>query len=179
MTDTTSLPNELILHVLQYSPPHTLWTSARLASKQLRLCTEDVLRSNILPQISLSLTFSLGGGPHHRWYDVRATLAFCFSHLTSDKATATFKLSHVLPSQCHTQALDKWYRLRADNATHSLSAWRAELDGRTYSVPLQLVQVCHEQDGEVSIDINWKAMLSRYFREADRAATRLRGTAAG
>lgn len=175
MAATSILPDELILHILTYTPPHILWTSARLASKQLQRCAEDVLRSDVLPFISLSLTFSLGGGPHHRWYDVRATLAFCFSHLNPEEAIATFKLSHVLPSQCHAQALEKWSRLRADNSTDGLSAWRAELDGRTYSVSLQPVRVCRQGADEVSINIVWKALLSRYFW----AATRASGTAAG
>ena len=121
MAGALVLPEELILQVLYYTQPRTLWTSARLASRQLQHCAEDVLRSSTLPLISLSLTFSLGGGAHHRWYDIRATLNFCFSRpdqqQQQQRKIATFKLSHVLPSQCHTQALEKWSRLRADNAT--------------------------------------------------------------
>ena len=166
MAPTGALPDELILHILIHTPPHTLGTSARLASRQLQRCAEDVLRSEILPHISLSLTFSLGGGPHHRWYDVRATLFFCPSHLDPDKTTAMFKLSHVLPPQCRTQALEKWSRLRSDNAT---GTWRAALHGRTYVVPLQPLGVCHQEEGEVSIDIDWEAMLGSYFRAATRA----------
>jgi len=174
MATTPVLPEELILQILSYTHPHALWTSIRPTSRHFQHCAEDILRTQILPAISLSLTFSLGGGAHHRWYDVRATLAFCLANNIPNGDVATFKLSRVLPPQCYSQALDKWSRLCADNATaSSLSAWRVELNGRNCSMPLHPLQIYHEADDTVSIDVNWMRMLSRYFWKTEQEALRL------
>lgn len=172
----STLPNEVLLQTFHHTPPCTLWTSVRPCSKQLRSCAEDTLRTEVLPRVCINLTFSLGGGSRHRWYDLRATIIFNFSHLDKhNPGRATFKLDHVLPDRCGAQALEKWMHLR-EESSGNVDIWRVELNGAVCSMPLQQVRIEH-QDGQVEISFDWRAMFQRYFCESERLHLRLGGTA--
>lgn len=160
----STLPSELLLEIFRYTPPSTLW-SIRSSSKQFKICAEDTARTEVVPLISINLVFSLGSGSHHRWYDVRATMTFGYSHFDKqDPSRSTFRLENVRPDRCGPQAVEKWMHLRDEDA-HNVDIWQVGFNDATRAMPLHQLQI-ENIDGSVEISFNWHAMLQRFAWEA-------------
>jgi hypothetical protein len=164
-----TLPDELILRILHYSDTRTIWTSVSKASRGLRSCAEDCLRTEILPRVALDHPFTLGSGQHHRWYDVRSTLSFAFSHVDSENTIqAVFTLEHVTPDWHRDRALAKWQQV-ADTEDCGGGSWLATLDGRVHTLVMREFETRPCTDGTV-ISLNWPSIFAQIFPNEARSA---------
>jgi len=167
----SALPDELVLHILSNVPPRTVWETTKIGgSRQLQSCAEDTLLTHTLPETSLALTFSLSSGSHHRWYDITATLYFCFSRVDPmDKDRAIFAVDHVTPEHCHQTALGKWRRLPNEDIK-TFGSWRVKVDSSFCSLQLHDLQARQSVEGE-ELSVLWRPVFEQYFASVNEDPT--------
>lgn len=107
-TSLPHLPDELWLEVLAHLDWLTLWQT-RAVHPKFRVEAERIAIASVLPNLSLSTTYTLGSGTRHRWYDVRATITLSFAAMnTHNPEFALYQLAQVHPTSFHDRALEKW-----------------------------------------------------------------------
>lgn len=122
-----TLPEELWLDILHHTPPQDLWLSVRQVNKRFQAVAEDVLQTQVVPNFTLGLNYTLGSGTHHRWYDVRARVTLGFNSICKHNPQyALFDKIAILPETCHERAWEKWCLISAGGLGNEVE-WRIQL----------------------------------------------------
>lgn len=134
------IPDELWLLILEHLSAKDVWASARHVNERLsRIATDQLMRADHVSRLSIGVSFSLGSGSHHRWFDIRGTITFSFQHFDErDSQYAVFGSLLVHPQESYAVALRKWETIR----THTSRAgeqWKVQegADGEVKVVRLQ------------------------------------------
>lgn len=154
------LPDEIWLRVLAHLNWPSLW-QMRTVHPKLRVEAEKLATSNLLPIISLAVTYTLGSGTRHRWYDVRATLSFSFESINKHNPHfALFKVATVHPPNFSDRALEKWRPMCARGLDPALE-WQINLDRDVYITTLN--KLVATEDGSLWCD--WRDLLTALIRK--------------
>lgn len=166
------LPDELWLEILTQIPWSTLWFTLRAVHPKFRTEIEKQAITTLLPKFTVALTYTLGSGVRHRWYDVRATITLSFVSMNKhNPGFALFRLSTVHPPNFHDRALEKWRGMCARDLCPAGLDWQLSCEGATRKANLEKVVAAEE----AALWCDWKEVLDRWFRrevEIDAKAER-------
>lgn len=133
-----SVPDEVLLQVLEHVNARDLWKSARCCNRQMRRCVEELFTKKVIKSTNIVLSYNLGSGTRRRWYDVSARLDFAFQRFHDvNKDLAIFQVLRAKPEPYHGRTLQKWLDMGADEVNavdHSAescwqhsSSWRLQM----------------------------------------------------
>lgn len=169
---TPHLPDELLIQILTHLPNTALWHTIRHLNRTLRAEAEKLLLTTFFPTLSLSLTYTLGSGTSHRWYDVRATISLSFTSTNRHNPDfALFEVSAVHPPNYYERALEKWRPMCARGLGAGLD-WMVSCEGVTHRVCL--AKLVLGEDGSVWCD--WQELVGKWFRKEEEMATKYQNT---
>lgn len=155
------LPSEIWLEICRFAEAKDLYLSLRPVNKQIFACAEDVLQSEIIPHFTINLSFSLGTGSHHRWYDVRGSITLSFRSVSKyNKQYALFDKITYQPQACQQRAGERWNQI-CSAGVGSDNEWRVQMEGgppRTVRMPNLIISHDH------GAWCDWREMLEAYFR---------------
>ncbi|KAK4542036.1 hypothetical protein LTR36_007067 [Oleoguttula mirabilis] len=170
----THLPDELWLHILTHLPAKDVWASARPLTPQLtRLCEELATSTNTMRNFTVGISFSLGAGARHRWYDIRGTLTFSFQRFSEYNARyVLFGACLAHPSACYGRAMEKWRGIcggggGGEDGAEGLGLreeWRVQYgyEGDVKVVRLPKLIVASEADGG-GVWCDWRELFDAYY----------------
>ncbi|RMY18358.1 hypothetical protein D0867_05381, partial [Hortaea werneckii] len=109
-TRQNDLPDELWLLITEYLAAKDVWASVRHVNERLsRIATDQLMRADHVRRLSIGVSFSLGSGSHHRWFDIRGTITFSFQHFKEHNSRyAIFGSLLVHPQESYAVAMRKW-----------------------------------------------------------------------
>lgn len=159
------LPDELWLHIVSYLEPKDIWSSARPINQQLtRICSNLLLTDEQMRKFTIGISFSLGAGAHHRWYDIRGTLTFSYhSFSKSNPQFALFSACLAHPSACYDRAIQKWKGMSSGSLGEK-EMWRLQhgYEGQVKVVRLPKLVVASEEDGG-GVWCDWRELFDACF----------------
>lgn len=160
------LPDELWLEVLSHLDWPTLWQTVRKVHPKLKTEVERMAIANLMPGISLALTYTLGSGSSHRWYDVRATTTLSFSNPNKHNPDfAFFAVTAVHPLNHRERGLEKWWTMCAQVLSPRLD-WHVIHEDVMHIVRLR--KLVAAENGALWCD--WRELLSKWFRRQEMVA---------
>ena len=155
-----TLPDELRLQILSYLAPRDLWHSVRHINTQYQKYTDEIATKQHIPEFTVSLTFTLGGGSSHRWYDVHGTIHTSFHSINKlNPQYALFEVTEVLPKASRERVMAKWKQMCASGFGPE-QEWRVKfgVDGLLVKLPNLVVS------GSDRVWCDWREMLDGYIR---------------
>ena len=159
-----TLPNELWLEIFCYLDRSDLWTVIHNVNRQFRACAEDIATKELLQDFTISLTYTLGSGSHHRWYDISGTITLGFKHINRvNPQYALFEVTGTHPESCYSRTVEKWKRMCASGFGPE-QAWPLKLGGNPRLVKMPNL-VLAADDG---LWCDWREMLNGYFNNSRR-----------
>ncbi|KAK3075706.1 hypothetical protein LTR53_000748 [Teratosphaeriaceae sp. CCFEE 6253] len=157
------LPEEIWLQIFTYVLPSDVWSSVRLVSKQFTLYAEDTMtRPQVIGRFTTAFRFTLGGGSHHRWYDVRPSMTFSFKEFNKHNPRyALFADCRIHPPGTYVKVMEHWKRLTANNGLGRRQEWRVQHgdEGEVRTVVLARLVVA---DGE-GLWCDWRELFDAYY----------------
>ncbi|EMC91394.1 hypothetical protein BAUCODRAFT_326680 [Baudoinia panamericana UAMH 10762] len=157
------LPDEIWLQILNYLPPLDIWRSVHLTNTQLASAAEEAMLKRIIESFTIGLSFSLGAGSRHRWYDIRGTITFQFKEINKHNPQyVLFGSLRVHPDHAYSRAMERWKRMSADGLG-GRQEWRVQYGDEG---PLKMVRlpklIVADKEG---IFCDWKELFDVYFAE--------------
>lgn len=117
--------------------------------------------NGLLPTISMAVTFTLGSGTRHRWYDVRATMNFSFKSMNKHNPDfALFEVAHVQPENFRDRALEKWRSMSARGLDPAFDPLISDGDN-SYTIRLKTLVPA---DG-AALWCDWSELLTAWCRQ--------------
>ena len=161
------VPDEIWLYLATFCVPRDLWRSLRPVNRQLRDCVDDHFETHLLPDMKLTLPFSMPS------YDVREQRRgrASFTFVTCERATARaiFRL-HSCDYEDHF--MHRWASMRSSRHGHLSEAlvWEVDLSLTAMgSVNLRNPEVDDRGSdiarGVATFSFEWKPAMCSLFKD--------------